>query len=178
LEIKIYSKKILGFKVGFKQKEKGIMIGQYIVALGEFVYSKASGVLRMEKPLYMLKDKAQLVKRFQDKKLGIQRNLIIWSGAIAIFGYLFVRRLVKFYYKAKVILEEISEREKNEKLGKISEIMTDDFRCVTCWDKPKNIILKPCMHMALCGGCLRKLPTNKCPICKETIQDVVKIYIA
>ena len=154
------------------------MIGQYIVALGEFVYSKTSRELRMEKPLYMLRDKSQLIKRLQDKKLGIQRNQIIWSELILIFGYIFVRRCVKFYGKLKTVFEEINERDRNDKMAKISEILTDDFRCVTCWDRPKNVILKPCMHMALCGCCLRKQANNKCPICKETIQDVVKIYIA
>ena len=73
-----------------------------------------------------------------------------------IFGYIFVRRCVKFYGKLKTVFEEINERDRNDKMAKISEILTDDFRCVTCWDRPKNVILKPCMHMALCGCCLRK----------------------
>ena len=119
-----------------------------------------------------------MLKTLEDKKIGMQRNFAINSIMVAFFGYLFVRRSIKFYHNIKSKLQEIKDQERYKKLDQLGEILTDDFKCIICLDKPKNIILKPCMHMAMCRECLKRLQTGVCPICKETIQDVVKIFIA
>ena len=173
-----YGRNMPGYKLGDKYKEKGIMIGQYVVALGEFIWDKNHDEIRMERPMYLQRDKAQLIKTLQDRKIGIQRNFLINSIMLGIFGFLVIRRSIKFYYNVKEKLQELKEVEKNKKLDAVGEILTDDFKCAICLDKPKNIILKPCMHMAMCRECQKKLTTGKCPICKGTFTDVVKIFIA
>jgi len=42
-----------GIKLGDKFKEKGILLGQYIVALGEFIWDRTTDEIRMERPLYL-----------------------------------------------------------------------------------------------------------------------------
>lgn len=178
LSISSFGRKIFGFNIGTRQKEKGILINQYIVALGEFIYDKSDKSLRMYKPMYMLKDKAQQIKRLEDKKLGTQRNKIIWLFFSIVFGWLVVRRSMKLYFKAVEKFREMKEKKSNEKLDQIGEQLTDDFKCIACMERPKNVIIKPCMHLAICNICLKRLVDNNCPICKGMIEDIVKIYIS
>ena len=173
-----YGRNMPGIKLGDKFKEKGILIGQYVVALGEFVWDKTTDEIRMERPLYLQRDKAQLLQNLLDKKIGLQRNLALNSIMLGIFGFQFIRRSIKFFYNIKSKLQEYKDEQRYKKLDEIGEILTDDFKCIICMEKPKNIILKPCMHMAMCRECLKRLQTGVCPICKETITDVVKIFIA
>ncbi|XP_012827819.1 PREDICTED: probable E3 ubiquitin-protein ligase LUL4 [Erythranthe guttata] len=51
--------------------------------------------------------------------------------------------------------------------------------CVVCMTEPKDIALLPCRHMCMCSGCAKalRLQSNKCPICRETIEAVLEIKI-
>ncbi|KFM64265.1 Neuralized-like protein 1A, partial [Stegodyphus mimosarum] len=52
--------------------------------------------------------------------------------------------------------------------------------CVICYEEPVNCALYRCGHMCMCYNCATKMwkpsSTVHCPICRETIQDVIKIY--
>ena len=50
-----------------------------------------------------------------------------------------------------------------------------DNKCVICLDKPLTIAVRPCGHMISCLECVKKL-SPKCPICRSTISDTLKIY--
>lgn len=47
----------------------------------------------------------------------------------------------------------------------------DAGACVICQDKPRTYVAAPCMHLAYCGPCAKKLgseeDTSKCAICRQ-----------
>jgi hypothetical protein len=50
--------------------------------------------------------------------------------------------------------------------------------CVVCMSAPKNALLLPCKHMAMCGECTKKVSCPKtnsgqCPLCRANIMEVV-----
>lgn len=47
-------------------------------------------------------------------------------------------------------------------------------RCVVCWDHERDCLIMPCKHNASCVKCTKSLKT--CPICRNEVQDILKIY--
>lgn len=47
--------------------------------------------------------------------------------------------------------------------------------CKICATNLKNIVLLPCSHSSTCSECTNKLlsSTNKCPICRQDIQNTI-----
>ena len=70
------------------------------------------------------------------------------------------------------------QNKKLDKLLRVSELMVDEFKCVICCEVAKNVIFKPCLHMAICSLCNDRLKERKCPICKREVIDIVTIYVA
>jgi len=50
--------------------------------------------------------------------------------------------------------------------------------CVICFANPKNCCFNPCGHLCCCYDCGVKQALSKrsCPICRMTIQQVIKVY--
>lgn len=48
--------------------------------------------------------------------------------------------------------------------------------CKICYNKPMNVAVLPCGHMATCLECLVSM--TKCIICREPISHYVKVYVA
>ena len=51
--------------------------------------------------------------------------------------------------------------------------------CNVCYERPVNSVLYTCGHMCMCFECaqaVRKEKTALCPICRQEIKDVIKIY--
>ncbi|XP_054721551.1 protein neuralized-like isoform X2 [Uloborus diversus] len=52
--------------------------------------------------------------------------------------------------------------------------------CVICYEESVNCVIYRCGHMCMCYECALKLwkpsSNEQCPICRETIQDIIKIY--
>ncbi|KAF0700139.1 Aste57867_9327 [Aphanomyces stellatus] len=51
--------------------------------------------------------------------------------------------------------------------------------CVVCLDKPMEGVCVPCGHRAVCMTCAATLvahPSNKCPICRADIRQVIRMY--
>jgi E3 ubiquitin-protein ligase MGRN1 len=55
----------------------------------------------------------------------------------------------------------------------------EDNECVVCMCEPRNTTVMPCRHMCLCHDCAEALrkQTNKCPICREPVQSLMRISI-
>ncbi|XP_030507196.2 probable E3 ubiquitin-protein ligase LUL4 [Cannabis sativa] len=56
---------------------------------------------------------------------------------------------------------------------------TDGKECVICMTEPKDTFVLPCRHMCMCSDCAKelRLQTNKCPICRQPIEELVGIKI-
>ncbi len=46
--------------------------------------------------------------------------------------------------------------------------------CVVCLTNPKEVLIKPCNHFALCEECVQQL--DECPICRFKIEHKERIY--
>ena len=52
-------------------------------------------------------------------------------------------------------------------------------QCVLCFDAPKDHIILPCYHVCVCEACaeqLTKTRTPTCPVCREPIQQTMKVF--
>ncbi|KAL4271895.1 hypothetical protein GQ457_13G015670 [Hibiscus cannabinus] len=51
--------------------------------------------------------------------------------------------------------------------------------CVICMTEPKDTAVLPCRHMCMCGECAKalRLQSNKCPICRQPIEELIEIKI-
>ncbi|KAJ7534904.1 hypothetical protein O6H91_12G009500 [Diphasiastrum complanatum] len=51
--------------------------------------------------------------------------------------------------------------------------------CVICWDSPAEAICIPCGHLAGCMECLSEIKSKQwgCPVCRTSIDQVVKVYV-
>lgn len=51
--------------------------------------------------------------------------------------------------------------------------------CVICMTEPKDTAVLPCRHMCMCGECAKelRLQSNKCPICRQPIGELIEIKI-
>ena len=51
--------------------------------------------------------------------------------------------------------------------------------CNVCYERPVNAVLYTCGHMCMCFECaqaVRRERSALCPICRQEIKDVIKIY--
>ena len=51
--------------------------------------------------------------------------------------------------------------------------------CCICQDKMKNILLRPCNHLAVCEQCLEGILARHdkvCPLCREKIEEHIKVF--
>ena len=51
--------------------------------------------------------------------------------------------------------------------------------CTVCYEKPVNAVLYTCGHLCMCYDCAIVVQRDKgalCPICRQQIKDVIKIY--
>ncbi|RNA05873.1 peroxisomal fatty acid beta-oxidation multifunctional AIM1-like [Brachionus plicatilis] len=55
-----------------------------------------------------------------------------------------------------------------------------DNDCAICMDMVRNSVLRPCNHMITCFDCSNLLfkRSDNCPICREKIEDVIKIFMS
>ncbi|KAL0721787.1 hypothetical protein Bca4012_036386 [Brassica carinata] len=48
--------------------------------------------------------------------------------------------------------------------------------CVICVDASSEAACVPCGHVAGCVSCLKEIKNKKCPICRASIDQVIKLY--
>lgn len=56
---------------------------------------------------------------------------------------------------------------------------SNESECNVCYERPVNAVLYTCGHMCMCFECaqtVRKERSALCPICRQEIKDVIKIY--
>ena len=173
----LLSKKIKGVKLGFKRVERGIMVGQYIVAFGKISHNHKTGKTMMS-PFLLMKNKDQFIKRLRWRAVNNSKIMNMLFCMMMLSSVLMGRRIKQFFVKIYKKIKLIREYKKMDKLLKVSELMVDDFKCIICCEIAKNIIFRPCLHMAICGICYQKLHEKKCPICNQKIEDIVTIYVS
>ena len=63
-----------------------------------------------------------------------------------------------------------------------SKTRDDSALCCVCQDGAKTILLLPCRHLCVCENCSsatdsrRRRLLRSCPICRETVEEMMKVY--
>lgn len=53
-------------------------------------------------------------------------------------------------------------------------VVTDDNICTVCFDRPIDVCLLPCTHVAVCGSCAEACRHQGCPICRSRIEHIAR----
>lgn len=55
-----------------------------------------------------------------------------------------------------MIFKFLKEREKRklDKLRGVKYLQIENYECQICYERPRNVILKPCKHLCMCHECL------------------------
>ena len=170
-------KNFKGFQVGDKSVERGIVVGQYLVAFGEIVFDRIGKELRMDNPIIFLKDKAQMINELKQSSASKGRNMSIMFVLMVISGIVFVRRVRKWIANLYSRYKKMKEMKRMEKTFEISKNLSQEYICIICIENAKNVIFKPCLHLAICKLCYDRLREPICPICKRQIEGDISIYI-
>ncbi len=70
-----------------------------------------------------------------------------------------------------------------ERVRNRSQVEDDDYlpgpirldHCCECLNRPKEYACVPCYHLCICAVCKPRL--TACPLCREPVDDIVKIYL-
>lgn len=80
--------------------------------------------------------------------------------------------------KVKNIKEE-KIRKITKELERTKQASEENMQCCICRDEPKTVLLLPCRHLCLCEACAQHLDRGlltECPVCREYINDKIKVY--
>lgn len=74
-------------------------------------------------------------------------------------------------------LQEIFGIDQQAKPGEAPSDMSRE--CVICMSEARDTTVLPCRHMCMCSDCARRLrlQTNKCPICRTNIEQLLQIKV-
>ena len=76
--------------------------------------------------------------------------------------------------KGKKVKEEIQKC-----LDQEQKDLIENLQCCVCQDQKKTILLLPCRHLCICQTCSDATGTSKlskCPVCRSTIVEKLKVY--
>jgi hypothetical protein len=54
---------------------------------------------------------------------------------------------------------------------------SSSLSCVICLDAQREVLVKPCNHLAMCMACGSNRAIILCPLCRHTIRGRVRVYI-
>jgi len=172
-------KRMTGFKVGTKKIERGILLGQLIVIFGDVFYDKMNKELRINRPRYILKDKYQLIAQIKSKSMIISRNMAMMASLMTVSAVLVIRRCRKLVQRYIAWRTRRKQALQNDRLARLTKLVTTDFLCENCHKSPKNVIFHPCMHMLICSDCFERKETlfDKCLKCRSNVIEGTRIYL-
>jgi hypothetical protein len=168
---------VRGIKIGWIENEFGITLNRPLTVFGNIVYNTKTGALRVDHPLYFLKDKIYLLSKLKKAITTKKIFLGIFGIVFAISGYHLSKKLIQKYMQWK----EQQRREKLDNLRKkkpLDFVMAEKMECVICNDQMRNVIFQPCHHMCVCYDCYKKLQNKQCPMCKASVSSITEIFIS
>ena len=168
-------KLVRGVTIGWTEHEVGIYVGSILTAYGELTYNAQDKTIKFESPLNLIPDKATLIGliKHEISKIKTKGYWLLIPFAISLI--FIVRRLKRYYANLqKSNLFPVTEEPKNPNFAEVD----DEYRCVVCCDRPRDVILKPCLHFALCRECYKVIQSDKCLVCKEPITQIVPVILS
>lgn len=173
-------KRLSGFRVGSRKMERGVLLGQFLVVYGKVFYDRINKEMRIDNPRFYLDNKYQLIKKMKSLSIKSSRNMALMASLMAFTGAMFIRRVNKVGREYYAKMKRMREVRRLDKLYRVSELMTDNFKCTLCMKLARNVIFKPCLHMAVCSVCCEKSMDEhrRCPVCRKEVKEKVVIYVS
>jgi len=59
---------------------------------------------------------------------------------------------------------------------KVNKVYEDDSsECIVCFDAEHEVVIVPCGHFCMCGGCAHQVKeiSGKCPVCRGNMEQIV-----
>ena len=68
-----------------------------------------------------------------------------------------------------------------DKMKSFEDVATSADECIVCYEPPKDHLIMPCNHVALCGECYEESYPSPhkdqvCPLCDNEIKDIRQVY--
>ena len=57
-----------------------------------------------------------------------------------------------------------------------SRVSTEEHPCILCLDRERDHCCVPCGHVVYCGVCVVGQTSTRCPVCRTTYRNIIKIY--
>ncbi|CAK61112.1 unnamed protein product (macronuclear) [Paramecium tetraurelia] len=161
-----------GFPTGLLEREYGIIANEFYVIYGEIILDKKLNKMFLQNPKYILKSKKQLLFLIQKQIKYKSSMIVIVFILFAIWSCIFGCNIKNF------IIHLLKERQKAklDKLRGQKYLEINNYECQVCFERPRNIIFKPCKHLSICHECSQRLKKPQCPICKQQIEDKIEIF--
>jgi len=106
--------------------------------------------------------------------LIVQEMMSVLEAEDAINNILTPQLRDNLFYVLPGFVEREAQREADrvelEALRKLVREDKEARECVICLDNAKNVLLQPCMHMAMCNQCFDTKKPTECPICRAVVS--------
>ncbi|CAD8094967.1 unnamed protein product [Paramecium primaurelia] len=161
-----------GFHTGLLEREFGIIAKEFYVIYGEIILDKKLNKMFLQNPKYILKSKKQLLLLIQQQIKFKRITIAILVTIFTIWTYILgcsIKNLIFKFLKDR-------EKKRLDKLRGQKYLEINNYECQICYERPRNIIIKPCKHLTICHECLQRFKQSKCPICKQQIEDYIEIF--
>lgn len=179
------------YPVGLLDEEKLLPLGKEITAVGMCTLKDGNAEIRSCKDLpYFLSD---LTKDRMVVDLAFKTKVLLWSGivvgafSIGILGYAAVRNWNKWKVWRQQRQAQRQNVTGNNEADDAQIIAEDDESgevpdgelCVICLMRRRRSAFIPCGHLVCCQRCALSVERDlapKCPVCRQTIHNSVRIY--
>ena len=98
-----------------------------------------------------------------------------FRNAGELVNYLFDNEEV-FALSAETSTETCEESEVDKSLLKETAFLYSKSKCVSCKQAPRERVLLPCSHFALCSPCYFLL--KHCPVCEEEYTEGIRTFLS
>jgi hypothetical protein len=114
----------------------------------------------------------------QQYELNNNINLNNINNIITNFNYPLIENSRK-HTKSDTKLKKENEalKEQIEKLSTKADDINESYLCSICMTNPKNCLITPCNHLAICSICEASANLNTCPYCRTRISSITKVYV-
>lgn len=164
---------IPGIVIGYKDAELGLRCENTFIVLADVVYN-------MHENKIFINTICNLISPFESKNGKILSSIDLHRkiGHFLIFLTCFfgASSLIAFQmYKNKIILKKNPKIRDN--IEKRIKNVDPEGLCIICCENQRSIIFNPCLHLCVCSTCSPKLKSNKCPVCRDDIQNKKEILV-
>ena len=172
---------------GIQETEKMLEIGVPVLGIGRLTYDGANVYLGRPSDgrqyILTVRSKDDVIRSYQSKARIYQViKYLMVCGMLGCVAYMFWKKYNIYLQKRdKIKLEKLLQKRRAASHMPSSAVGSDDNNanlCVVCLERPKEVILLNCGHVCLCTNCVPLLFDKKCPICRNTFQQVLPAYIS